>query len=819
MRRLSIAASVQAALVGLTVVLAVVAGIGVASLYGSRQDYEDRLSAARQLQTIAGQVLAAGVVEEATLRLAPVGLAGRPERGRAKAAFTQALAAARARARDDPQSAMLVAQAARRQATVRLRPGSRSAPLAARTVLVALSVRQDERIADARAQARHASRRSFAAIAVGGGLAVLAALILVGVLVGGVRRPLDALVAASRRLAGGERGVRVPESGPEELQVLARSFNAMAGDVQAAAARVEAERRVLDTTVRSLGDGLVILDADGVVTAANPRAGRLVPMLTVGTRTTDEGSPRLPVPLDAALRDEVTVEKDGRTLAVTAAELEHGDGHVVTVRDVSERARLERLKSEFAATASHELRSPLTSVKGFVELLSATKDLSPRQRDFIDIIQVSTNRLVELVDDLLDVARVEAGAVEIHRRPTDVGEVVREVAELLGPRVHDREQTLEVRVSGDLPRALVDPARLRQILTNLVTNAHLYTGPGGTLTVSAHVEGHAMVLAVADTGRGMSAEDADRVFDRFYRAGGEDDGSGTGLGLAIVKSLVDLHAGEITIDSALGAGTTFTVRFPRAIEVERHASARSTLVGKRVLVVDDEAQIATLVAEHLRALGVRADVVHSGTAALERLRSERYEAVTLDILMPGTSGLEVLRTLRADPHLAALPVVVVSVFSGREALSGEWVVGKPIDPDELADTLGAALIAGRVRVLAVGRPVTRGRLGPALDDLGIAHDWAADAEAAAAACAASFYEVAVVDAGLPDAAAALAALDLRGRRTAPSVLVAIDDADAGTALADGLRGVTIDDVGAVILGLLDPIGSRRQPSGPPRVSG
>lgn len=813
MRRLSIAASVQAALVGLTIVLAVVAGVGVASLYGSRQDYEDRLSAARQLQTGAGQALAAGVVEEATLRLAPAGLAGRPARRRAKAAVTQALAAARALSREDPRSAALVAQATRLQATVRRRPGSRSAPLAARTALVALSTRQDARIADARAQARHASRRAFAAIAVGGGLAVLAALALVGILVGGVRRPLDALVGASRRLAGGERGVRVPESGPEELQVLARSFNAMAGDVQAAAARVEAERRVLDITVRSLGDGLVILDADGVVTAANPRAAQLVPALAVGARTRDDGGPRLPVPLDAALRDEVTVEEDGRTLAVTAAALEHGDGHVVTVRDVSERARLERLKSEFAATASHELRSPLTSVKGFVELLGETKDLSPRQRDFIDIIQVSTNRLVELVDDLLDVARVEAGAVEIHRRPTDVGEVVREVAALLGPRVLARAQTLAVDVPEGLPRALVDPARLRQILTNLVTNAHLYTGPGGTLRVSAHAEDHAMVLAVADTGRGMSAEDAERVFDRFYRAGGDDGGSGTGLGLAIVKSLVDLHAGEITVDSTVGTGTTFTVRFPRAIEVDRQASAHSALVGKRILVVDDEAPIATLVAEHLHALGARADIVHSGPAALERLRAERYEAVTLDILMPGMSGLEVLRTLRADPHLAALPVVVVSVFSGREALSGEWVVGKPIDPHELADTLGAALIAGRVRVLAIGRPATRERLGPALGDLGIAYEWAEDAASTAAACAANFYEVAVVDAGLSDAPSALAAVNLRGRRTAPSVLVAVDDADAGAALADGTQAVALDDVGAVILGLLDPIASRRGPTG------
>ncbi len=135
--------------------------------------------------------------------------------------------------------------------------------------------------------------------------------------------------------------------------------------------------------------------------------------------------------------------------------------------------------------------------------------------------------------------------------------------------------------------------------------------------------------------------------------------------------------------------------------------------------------------------------------------------------MPGMSGLEFLRLLRADPDLAHLPVVVVSVFSGREALSGEWVVGKPIDAEELADTLGAAVLAGRVRVLAVGRESVRRQIAPALDDLGIAHDWLTDATQVAARCASRFYEVAVVDAGLADVGAAAAAIDLRGRRTHP----------------------------------------------------
>ncbi|UTI64175.1 ATP-binding protein [Paraconexibacter antarcticus] len=817
MPRLSIATSFRAALLGLTVVLAIVAALGVAALYGSRQDYENRLSDALQLQTSAGRVLAAGVVEEATLRLSPVSTAaGRERRRRARAAYVQSVAAARDLARGDRRSLALLAEAARAQAALRRAPGARNAPLAARAPLVLLTSRQDDRIAAARASARHASRRAFTAIGVGGGLAVLVAILLVAALVRAVRSPLDELVAASRRLADGDRGVHVPEDGPEELQLLARSFNAMAADVQAATERLESERRRLDLTIRSLGDALVQLDGDGTVTAANPRAAVLVPALVPGTRTAgDDAGAALPVPLDAALREEVTTETDGRTLAVTAAALEDGGGHVLTVRDVSERARLERLKSEFVATASHELRSPLTSIKGFVELLAETQGLTDRQRSFLDIVQVSTDRLVDLVNDLLDVARVEAGAVEIHRRPTDLADLVGEVTRLLEPRLHQRAQELTVDVPADLPRALLDPARMRQVLTNLLTNAHLYTADGGRLAVRVRADRHTIRIAVEDTGRGMSAEDAEHVFDRFYRAGGGDDGAGTGLGLAIVRSLVDLHGGHIDVQSALGEGTTFTVVLPYAIVLGQAAAARDALRGKRVLIVDDEPEIAELVSERLGALDVQTESVLSGAEALARLREDRFDAITLDILMPGMSGLEVLRAIRSDPALAGLPVVVVSVFSGREALSGEWVVGKPLDPEELADTLGAALLASRVSVVVAARPDVRRRLETALDEVGIVCDWASDATDVAARCAESFYEIGVVDSGLPDAADAAGAMELRGRRHTRGVLVAVDDTRPRPPLPAAVAGreVTLDDVGAVILGLLEPLIHRGRPTG------
>jgi signal transduction histidine kinase/DNA-binding NarL/FixJ family response regulator/HAMP domain-containing protein len=767
--RLSIARSLRVALLGLALVLAVIAGLGVAGLYSARQDYEDRLANAYGLQASAGRLLAAGVVAEASRATA--------QAPQAQRAFDAEVAQARRLARGDDRSEQLVTRAA-------------AGGAAARASAAALSARQDERIADARRDARHDTRIAVAVVVAGGLLALLAALALVATLVGSLRRPLDELVNATGRLAEGDLGARVHEDGPGELRALGHSFNAMAADLETATRRIEGERARLDTTIRSLNDGLLVVGPDGSIEHTNERATFLVPDPSV-----------LPAARDALGR-EVTLEQDGRTLELTAAQLAGDSSIVWTVRDATERARLERLKSEFIATASHELRSPLTSIKGFIELLAADDSLSKRQREFTQIIALSTNRLVDLVNDLLDVARVEAGRAEVHPRPTDLRDVVHEVATLLRPRIEQKQQQLELDLPDDLPMALADPARIRQVLSNLLTNAHLYTDKGGTLSVVAHEAGHYVALDVADDGRGMTEEQARHVFDRFYRADG-GDGPGTGLGLAIVQSLVELHDGRIELETQPGQGSRFRVLLPKALAEEAQRLApREALRGKRVLVIDDEPAIAQLIATRLEPFEVDAAVAHSGVEALERLRAEPFDAVTLDILMPGMSGFEVLRQLRADPELRALPVVVVSVFSGNEALAGEWVVAKPIDADELVDALGAALLAGRVRVLVVGRSHTREQLEPRLDELGIEHEWATSSGAAARLCQQRHFEVALVDAGLAHPENALAALDLRGRRLRRSVLVfSTGEQSPGMARLDA-EPVELDEAGATVLQLL-----------------
>jgi CheY-like chemotaxis protein/two-component sensor histidine kinase len=402
--------------------------------------------------------------------------------------------------------------------------------------------------------------------------------------------------------------------------------------------------------------------------------------------------------------------------------------------------------------------------------------MSARQREFVEIILRSTDRLVDLVNDLLDVARIEADRVEISLRPIDVGEAVHEVAELMGPRIAEKRQRLEVHVAPTVPLALADPGRVRQIVANLLTNAHLYTDEGGELRVQVEPDRAWVQILVSDSGIGMTQEESARIFERFYRIrDGGRASPGTGLGLSIVKSLVDLHHGQIEVESEPGEGTTFRILLPAATAGAESIDSLEAIRGRRVLIVDDEREIAELIAGQLAPLDVQTTIAGGGEEALELLRTEHFDAITLDILMPGKDGFEVLRELRADPDLRLTPIVFVSVFSGRHELAGEWVVSKPIDADELRDVLGSAVRAGRSRVLIVGREEMQPVLEPSLAELGIEHQWEVSGAAAARVCSERRFEVALVDVGIRNPQAVLQALDLRGRRRRRAVILFSDE--------------------------------------------
>ncbi|HET9592973.1 MAG TPA: HAMP domain-containing sensor histidine kinase [Solirubrobacterales bacterium] len=231
------------------------------------------------------------------------------------------------------------------------------------------------------------------------------------------------------------------------------------------------------------------------------------------------------------------------------------------------RNELDRLKDEFVLTASHELRSPLTSVQGFAELLMLDKDsLTPRQRETVEIILDNCRHLVRLLNDLLDLARSDAGRLSIRPQPTEVAPLVEDVVRTMRGQTEAASQRLTEQVEPGLPLIDVEPDRIRQILVNLLTNAHEYTPEGASIGVAARAVGAEVEISVSDNGPGIPPDQLERIFERFTRgdAGLTQRVGGTGLGLAISKSLVELHGGSISAESTVGQGSTFHVRLPIA---------------------------------------------------------------------------------------------------------------------------------------------------------------------------------------------------------------------------------------------------------------
>jgi signal transduction histidine kinase len=781
----SIALTLRIALLGLTILLAVIGALGIAALYDARQQYEDRLAEAYALEVASANLLTSAVALEANLAARRSRAAARNVARAADSVLSRGREVGALAAGDGPSRVLgaTIAPALRDVRALTRRPTddairgrTRRDLRAVRRAVAALAERQQARRVGAHDQVASRSRTATLAIGVSAGLALVGVLTFLTLLIRTMHRPLDELVDATRRMAAGDLSVRVQAAGPVELEALGEAFNTMGRDLAEASARVETQRQRLTTTVESLGDGLVIVDPSDRITTMNPRARELAGGLQPGGPAT---GPHSPLPhLQEALAGEVTVQRDGAlALAVTAARLAGPEGGVVwTLRDITERARLEQAKSDFVATASHELRSPLTSIKGFIELLESTnsENLTERQHEFIRIVLQSTDRLVDLVNDLLDIARIESGQFEIHARAVDLRATIEEVAALMQPRLLEKRQRLDLRIAEPRIPALADPARVRQIVTNLMTNAHLYTGEEGSITVRLEGDRSATRITVADSGRGMSPEDLRRVFDRFYRGSGDERKSpGTGLGLAIVKSLVDMHGGAVDVSSEVGRGTTFTITLPSApaIAAGPPTAAGPALKARRVLVVDDEPALAALIAQQLQPLGVEAVRVHSGAEALERLRAESFDAMTLDVLMPGLNGLDVLRAVRSTPRLRELPVIFVSVSSTLPALEGEWAVAKPIDRGRLTDVLEAAIQAKRSHVLVLAPERVRDEVGPALESLNIEYRWVTTAEEAARVGASELFEVALVHASVSNAPAVLQGSALRGRRRGRSVIL------------------------------------------------
>ena len=414
-----------------------------------------------------------------------------------------------------------------------------------------------------------------------------AAAILAGFAAAFLLRPTTATVRAVANalsgIAGGDLSARVPVRGPDFLRGLSSAFNATAERLEADVARVSTERGRLSTVLDGMAEGVFAIDGTETIRFVN-RAGRA--LLDVAPGDEVEGKPihllvrdpqflklaRAAVERGEAHEAEIVWEgAPKRLLRVRAAPVrEAGPGAILLVGDVSTIRRLERMRSDFVANVSHELRTPLAAIAGAAETLADGALSDPEAGpQFVAVIGRHADRLRALVDDLLTLSRLESSPENIERVPVDFAHVVRQACDAVSARTRDAGLALEVS-ADDAVRVMGDPEALRRLVDNLVVNAVTYTPSGGAVRVSLAATAGRAVLVVADSGIGIGAEHLDRIFERFYRIDKARSRSkgGTGLGLSIVKHAVNLHGGDIAVESRPGAGSTFTVSIPLARDGE-----------------------------------------------------------------------------------------------------------------------------------------------------------------------------------------------------------------------------------------------------------
>ncbi|HYN56553.1 MAG TPA: GAF domain-containing protein [Motilibacterales bacterium] len=361
----------------------------------------------------------------------------------------------------------------------------------------------------------------------------------------------------------------------------------------------------------------------------------------------------------------------------------------------AELAVVSQHKSEFLASMSHELRTPLNAIIGFSEVLLERMfgDLNPRQDEYLRDIHSSGHHLLALLNDILDLSKVEAGQMVLDIASVDLRPLLDGCVGFVRERALRHGLTVTVEVEDDTAQVEADELRLRQVVLNLLTNAVKFTPDGGRVSVRAYRDGDEVAITVTDTGIGVPEADRDRIFESFQQ-GGRTPGAqeGTGLGLTLTRRIVDLHGGRMWLTSSEGRGSTFGLAIPHGRQVEATTSVTSTAGSSGfVLVVEDDRPSQDLMTILLADQDLAVEVVPTGEQALERLSVARPNAVVLDIGLPGIDGWEVLARIKGDPVTAQVPVLVVSILDERArgiALGADEYIVKPVTRDHLVSALG-----------------------------------------------------------------------------------------------------------------------------------
>ena len=593
--------------------------------------------------------------------------------------------------------------------------------------------------------------------------AVLLAVLLTLLVLRSILLPLHRLVAAIEVISRGDLDVALPDASSNEMGAMTRAmllFRDSQRERLRLSAETEAQRRTMADAIASIEEGFVLYDADDRVVLQNATytalhaglrdvarlgmtfeqvlrsavahgvvdTGGLDGEAWVAMRLRHRAAPVGPLELRFGTRWVRMTERrthDGGTVAVFAdiTDLKMREADLERARTDAEQAN--EVKSEFLTNMSHELRTPLNAIIGYSQILQedAADEGNASAAADLKKIESAGNHLLGLINDILDLSKVEAGRMEVFIEPIDVRALAEDVRQLVQPLATRNANTLTLSFEPDLGTLHSDVTKLRQSLVNLLSNACKFTSDGqvGLDARRAPDAPDRFLFAVTDSGIGMTEAQQARLFQAFQQADNSTTRKygGTGLGLVITRSFARMLGGDVTVRSAPGEGSVFTLELPdarpdvqpdaqvvatpaattpvppaatilNASPVEKPAGAPAAEAPATILVIDDEAASQRIVGSHLAREGYRVIYAGSGAEALEIAQRERPDAITLDIMMPQMDGWTVLRTLKADAGLAAIPVVLVSMVADRGlgfALGASAVLSKPVDRGELAAAL------------------------------------------------------------------------------------------------------------------------------------
>jgi PAS domain S-box-containing protein len=594
-----------------------------------------------------------------------------------------------------------------------------------------------------------------------------------------INTPVGVLTNYANSLVAHDYSAVIDVQSGDEFETLAGALKYLAFDVQGMLerldesawemARKDAELEDtlnrLSAIVENMADGLLVTDTEGKVVRTNRS---LMEMFNLGNEdptgrnAAEFLGKELPAMMEACIeegrREVVSAEielpgrRTGKALAAPihhkGAYEESGNkdikcaGIVTIIRDITREKETDRMKTDFISLVSHELRTPLTSILGFAKIISkrleevifplvttgekkALKGMT-QVKENLEIIIIEGERLTSIINDVLDIAKMEAGKTDWRKDPVYMGDVIKQAASSVRPLFDQKALPLLIEIEDELPAVTADRDRLVQTMVNLFSNALKFTDTGRVCCRAARWEA-GILVSVADTGIGIAGGDLENVFEKFKQVGDTltDKPRGTGLGLPICRQIVEHHGGRIWVESEDGKGSTFFftlpiettgVPFSRTValdalvrQLKEHVGGMASLGhsdGKEILVVDDDAHIRRFLHQELEGEGYSISEANDGIEALKRVKERRPDLILLDVMMPGINGFDVAAVLKSDPVTMDIPIIILSIIEDLERgyrVGVDRYLTKPVDTDALLGEIGALIARGpsRKKVMVV----------------------------------------------------------------------------------------------------------------------